>query len=251
MVAEAIIVPLIKPFSNLINAIFNSNDAARKIMNTIEGVLGYGGIAVGIATNGLHYFGAYFKLPIAGLLMALPPFNVLPKFPGSASMLGQMIMDIRFPYDGGPVYFKLDFDQPRWFGVIWDGLMVSYYEVKDFFDTAWKFLGSSKGRGRGTLPNVCKTGYTKYGGLCYPKCKDGYYRATTMCVQRCPSGWRDDGLFCAKPKAYPRGAAKSGLPAARATASPGASSRRSATRNAQRASIMLDAASAARAALLV
>ena len=122
--------------------------------------------------------------------------------------MGDMIMDIRFPAQGGPVYFKLDFDRPRWFGVMWDGIKVGFYEFIDFFDSVGKFLGSAEGRGAGTLPNSCKDGYTKYGGLCYPKCRDGFYRASTMCVQRCPDGWRNDGLFCAKPKAYPRGAGR-------------------------------------------
>jgi hypothetical protein len=117
-------------------------------------------------------------------------------------------MDIRFPANGDKIYFKLDFDKPRWFGVVFDGLKVAFWEFKDFFDGIGTFLGSAKSREAGTVPNSCKDGWTKYGGLCYEKCRDGYYRASTMCVQRCPDGWRNDGLFCAKPKAYPRGAGR-------------------------------------------
>jgi len=52
----------------------------------------------------------------------------------------------------------------------------------------------------------CPYGSNEEAGLCYKKCDDGYKGFATMCIPGCPSGYRDDGLYCAKPKAYGRGA---------------------------------------------
>lgn len=54
--------------------------------------------------------------------------------------------------------------------------------------------------------NPCAEGEEFTAGLCYTKCKSGYKAAATMCVPGCPAGFRDDGLHCAKPAAYGRGA---------------------------------------------
>ncbi|WP_424976324.1 hypothetical protein [Dinoroseobacter sp. S124A] len=51
------------------------------------------------------------------------------------------------------------------------------------------------------------------GGLCYDTCRSGYAGAVTMCVPDCPSGFRDDGLYCAKPASYGRGAGYAWQPA--------------------------------------
>ena len=45
-------------------------------------------------------------------------------------------------------------------------------------------------------------------GLCYNKCGSGYLGIGPNCYRDCPSGFRDDGLYCAKPKAYGRGAGR-------------------------------------------
>jgi hypothetical protein len=206
-ITEAIVVPLIQPFSYLIDGIFGK-DAARKIVNSLTGALGNDSTRVGMTFNGVSAFGALLKLPIVKLLSAIPPFQALQWIPGSAGLLGDMLMDIRIPADGSHVYFKLDFDRPRWFGVVWDGLKAGFYEFKDFFDPIGKYFGSGEGRGVGTIPNSCKDGYERNAGLCYEPCREGFYRAATMCVQRCPTGWRNDGLFCAKPWAYSRGAGR-------------------------------------------
>jgi hypothetical protein len=52
----------------------------------------------------------------------------------------------------------------------------------------------------------CPYGLDESGGLCYQMCKSGYTGAATMCVPSCPSDFRDDGLYCAKPDSYGRGA---------------------------------------------
>jgi len=64
----------------------------------------------------------------------------------------------------------------------------------------------SYGRGVGKVISTCKDGKEKSGLLCYPKCRSGYKGVGPVCWQRCPSDFRDDGAFCAKPKAYGRGA---------------------------------------------
>ncbi|KAL4502131.1 hypothetical protein ABPG72_000366 [Tetrahymena utriculariae] len=47
----------------------------------------------------------------------------------------------------------------------------------------------------------------KWGLIWYPKCKQGYHPfGCCVCAQDCPSSFRDDGLYCAKPDAYGRGA---------------------------------------------
>ena len=61
-------------------------------------------------------------------------------------------------------------------------------------------------RGAGTIPNTCPSGKQMQGGLCYDTCRSGYTGAVTMCVPDCPAGFRNDGLYCAKPAAYGRGA---------------------------------------------
>lgn len=41
----------------------------------------------------------------------------------------------------------------------------------------------------------------------YPKCEEGFFNVgCCLCESQCPAGFRDDGLFCAKPSAYGRGA---------------------------------------------
>ena len=62
------------------------------------------------------------------------------------------------------------------------------------------------GRGVGTVPGQCSSGYDKDAGLCYEKCPSGYAGVGPVCWQSCPDGWRDDGAFCAKPEPYGRGA---------------------------------------------
>ncbi|KRX06822.1 hypothetical protein PPERSA_11467 [Pseudocohnilembus persalinus] len=50
-------------------------------------------------------------------------------------------------------------------------------------------------------------GCEKWGLIIYPKCKQGYTNwECCVCANECPSGFRDDGLYCAKPAAYGRGA---------------------------------------------
>ncbi|EAR84615.1 hypothetical protein TTHERM_00648840 (macronuclear) [Tetrahymena thermophila SB210] len=47
----------------------------------------------------------------------------------------------------------------------------------------------------------------QYGAIMYPKCEEGFYNVgCCLCESSCPPGFRDDGLFCAKPEAYGRGA---------------------------------------------
>ncbi|KAL4454651.1 hypothetical protein ABPG74_021856 [Tetrahymena malaccensis] len=47
----------------------------------------------------------------------------------------------------------------------------------------------------------------QYGAIMYPKCDDGFYNVgCCLCESHCPPGFRDDGLFCAKPNSYGRGA---------------------------------------------
>ncbi|KAL4446396.1 hypothetical protein ABPG74_001137 [Tetrahymena malaccensis] len=47
----------------------------------------------------------------------------------------------------------------------------------------------------------------QYGAIMYPKCEKGFFNVgCCLCESQCPPGFRDDGLFCAKPSAYGRGA---------------------------------------------
>lgn len=63
----------------------------------------------------------------------------------------------------------------------------------------------SYGRGWGKPISACPSSKEKSGLLCYPKCRDGYKGVGPVCWERCPKSFRDDGAFCAKPKAYGRG----------------------------------------------
>jgi len=74
--------------------------------------------------------------------------------------------------------------------------------IGDESQLCWK---KSFGRGVGTVPTQCSTGYDKDAGLCYKKCPSGYAGVGPVCWQSCPSGFRDDGAFCAKPEPYGRG----------------------------------------------
>jgi hypothetical protein len=56
-------------------------------------------------------------------------------------------------------------------------------------EICWK---DSYGRGVGTIPNACPAGFSATG--------------FGTCSKDCPAGFRNDGLFCAKPAAYGRGA---------------------------------------------
>ena len=66
----------------------------------------------------------------------------------------------------------------------------------------WK---DSYGRGVGTVPQKCKSGYDRIGLLCYKKCGKNMKRFGFDCHSVCPSGMRNDGLFCRKAE-YGRGA---------------------------------------------
>jgi hypothetical protein len=66
-------------------------------------------------------------------------------------------------------------------------------------------MGSKPLKVKGPLDS-CPAGKEKNGALCYDLCPAGYKGVGPVCWQRCPSGYRDDGGFCAKPKAYGRGA---------------------------------------------
>ncbi|KAL4485736.1 hypothetical protein ABPG72_010998 [Tetrahymena utriculariae] len=47
----------------------------------------------------------------------------------------------------------------------------------------------------------------QYGAIMYPKCENEFFNVECcLCESPCPPGFRDDGLFCAKPSAYGRGA---------------------------------------------
>ena len=70
-------------------------------------------------------------------------------------------------------------------------------------DVCWK---NSYGRGIGTVPLTCPDGTVKSGLLCYPQPEPGYNVVAGIYSQSCPPDFRDDGLFCAKPAAYGRGA---------------------------------------------
>jgi Tectonin domain len=74
--------------------------------------------------------------------------------------------------------------------------------VGDEGQLCWK---KSFGRGVGTVPTQCSSGYEKDAGLCYSTCKAGYKGVGPVCWSSCPDGFRDDGAFCAKPAAYGRG----------------------------------------------
>ncbi len=64
----------------------------------------------------------------------------------------------------------------------------------------------SKGRTAGK-PMVCQAGYKQdTAGLCYKPCGTNEKGIATFCYKNCPAGFRDDGLYCGKPKAYSRGA---------------------------------------------
>jgi hypothetical protein len=52
----------------------------------------------------------------------------------------------------------------------------------------------------------CPYGMDYHAGLCYEPCRSGYSGFVTMCIPGCPPKFRDDGLYCFKPKPYGRGA---------------------------------------------
>ncbi len=76
-------------------------------------------------------------------------------------------------------------------------------EQVDVSAVCWK---ESYGRGVGTVPGTCGPGEVKSGLLCYPQPEPGYNVVAGIYSQSCPPDFRDDGLFCAKPAAYGRGA---------------------------------------------
>jgi hypothetical protein len=55
-------------------------------------------------------------------------------------------------------------------------------------------------------PGVCPEEQQMEAGLCYQKPKPEHKCVATICGKDCPKGWRDDGLYCAKPDYYDRGA---------------------------------------------
>ncbi len=83
--------------------------------------------------------------------------------------------------------------------------------VVDKPQACWK---GSYGRGIGTIPssvggaeNCRGKEHTEFvDGLCYRPCKEDYTGFATMCIPGCPAGYRDDGLYCYKPKPIERSA---------------------------------------------
>jgi hypothetical protein len=65
---------------------------------------------------------------------------------------------------------------------------------------------SAYGREAGQAPNTCRGDTQQREGRCFGSCTAGYTEFEMSCYQSCPNGFRDDGLFCAKPAAYGRGA---------------------------------------------
>lgn len=57
----------------------------------------------------------------------------------------------------------------------------------------------------GTIPDICPSGKSRIGSLCYSTCPTGTVRVGTECHSVCPQGFRDDGLYCRKEE-YGRGA---------------------------------------------
>lgn len=68
---------------------------------------------------------------------------------------------------------------------------------------------NSYGRGVGVPVSTCPEGQEKDAWLCYPSCeskgKKGWKGVGPVCWQPCPAGFRDDGMYCFKPKPYGRG----------------------------------------------
>lgn len=77
----------------------------------------------------------------------------------------------------------------------------SYAASDDGREFCWK---DSYGRGVGTVPKKCASGYDRIGLLCYKKCGKNMKRFGFDCHSKCPSGMRNDGLFCRKAE-YGRG----------------------------------------------
>lgn len=67
------------------------------------------------------------------------------------------------------------------------------------------FTVEKYGRGVGT-PLVCKPEEENHAGLCYPKTPEGWKHIGGIIYKNCPAEFRNDGLYCGKPKAYGRGA---------------------------------------------
>jgi hypothetical protein len=69
----------------------------------------------------------------------------------------------------------------------------------------------SYGRGVGRPLSQCPANTELGGAICYPHCNPGYSGVSFACWQNCPDGYRDDGVSCAKPASYGRGAGKLGM----------------------------------------
>jgi len=52
-------------------------------------------------------------------------------------------------------------------------------------------------RGTPSLPNVCPSGMSQDGLLCFTPCNSGYSGEGPLCTQNCPVGYTDLGFFCA------------------------------------------------------
>lgn len=76
-------------------------------------------------------------------------------------------------------------------------------KIADSSSVCWK---EAYGRGVGTVPSTCGDDQVKSGLLCYPKPEPGYSVVAGVYSQDCPLGFKDNGLFCAKPDSYTRGA---------------------------------------------
>ena len=74
-------------------------------------------------------------------------------------------------------------------------------------ESCWKL---AEGRGVGKPISTCPANTQRDGALCYPFCKENYTGVGPVCWEDCPNSFRDDGMFCYKPKSYGRGAGYTG-----------------------------------------
>ncbi|VUD40224.1 hypothetical protein TDB9533_00007 [Thalassocella blandensis] len=73
----------------------------------------------------------------------------------------------------------------------------------DFIPVSNPITEWSYGRGVGTIPNSCPSGFDAAGLLCYRHCPEGYDTVAGVCWQKCPAGYTDHGATCTMWKWWP------------------------------------------------
>lgn len=91
---------------------------------------------LGLAVN-TEDSGVYLQVPIAAVLQTSPPFNVIP---GIESALGALELELKVRNSDGKVSFKIKYHLSKFLEMVWEELLLVWYEAGKVFAAAERAL---------------------------------------------------------------------------------------------------------------